>query len=284
MDAWAWSAIAPWLADRAAAAGRGAVLRDRRPDPRAGVVGQRGAGRAAPLRAQSRVRRRFAPHQLRHAHAVELLHEGIPLPLIQRQLGHSHLSTTGTYLEGINTEEIISTVHAQARADDARQRRPRPVANTRGSAAALPHPGPRSRAKQQSQLDDAASPQREALTSGRECCFRGWSACWISSAQQTLHDLVGTAGVFLLSALSRCASGLPTSSAPGAKQVPCHRHPDALDSLSVEWPRAARRAGVDCARRCPRDSRHERECEFGRYDSGTDRLPGGRVAREACDR
>jgi integrase len=53
------------------------------------------------------------PHQLRHAHAVELLHEGIPLPLIQRQLGHSHPSTTGTYLEGINTEEIISTVHAR---------------------------------------------------------------------------------------------------------------------------------------------------------------------------
>jgi integrase len=37
--------------------------------------------------------------------------EGIALPLIQRQLGHSHLSTTGTYLEGINTEEVISTVH-----------------------------------------------------------------------------------------------------------------------------------------------------------------------------
>jgi site-specific recombinase XerD len=58
------------------------------------------------------VRRRFAPHQLRHAHAVELLHEGIPLPMIQRQLGHSHLSTTGTYLQGISSEEIISTVHA----------------------------------------------------------------------------------------------------------------------------------------------------------------------------
>jgi hypothetical protein len=57
--------------------------------------------------------RRRHKHQLRHAHAVELLHEGIPLPLIQRQLGHSHLSTTGTYLEGINTEEIISTVHAR---------------------------------------------------------------------------------------------------------------------------------------------------------------------------
>src|SRR5437588_8330716 len=65
------------------------------------------------LAAQAGVRRRFAPHQLRHAHAVELLHEGIPLPLIQRQLGHAYLSTTGTYLEGISSEEIISTVHAR---------------------------------------------------------------------------------------------------------------------------------------------------------------------------
>ena len=68
---------------------------------------------AAHLALTAGVRRRFAPHQLRHAHAVELMHEGIPLPLIQRQLGHSHLSTTGTYLEGINTEEIMSTVHAR---------------------------------------------------------------------------------------------------------------------------------------------------------------------------
>ena len=35
------------------------------------------------------------------------------LPLIQRQLGHSHLSTSGTYLQGISSEEIISTVHAR---------------------------------------------------------------------------------------------------------------------------------------------------------------------------
>jgi len=57
------------------------------------------------------VRRRFAPHQLRHAHAVE--HEGIALPLIQGQLGHAYLSTTGTHLQEISSEEIISTVHAR---------------------------------------------------------------------------------------------------------------------------------------------------------------------------
>lgn len=42
------------------------------------------------------VRRRFAPHQLRHAHAVEMAREGVPLPVIQRQLGHAHLGVTST--------------------------------------------------------------------------------------------------------------------------------------------------------------------------------------------
>jgi site-specific recombinase XerD len=44
--------------------------------------------------ARARVRRRFAPHQLRHAHALELAREGVPLSIIQRQLGHSNLGTT----------------------------------------------------------------------------------------------------------------------------------------------------------------------------------------------
>jgi site-specific recombinase XerD len=40
------------------------------------------------LAAEAGVRRRFAPHQLRHAHALELAREGVPLNIIQRQLGH----------------------------------------------------------------------------------------------------------------------------------------------------------------------------------------------------
>ena len=65
------------------------------------------------LAAQAGVRRRFAPHQLRHAHAVELAREGVSLNVIQRQLGHANLGTTSTYLQGIDTEEIIATVHAR---------------------------------------------------------------------------------------------------------------------------------------------------------------------------
>jgi hypothetical protein len=59
------------------------------------------------------VRRRFAPHQLRHAHAVEIAREGVPLIVIQRQLGHTNLAITSIYLEGIDSTEIIDTVHAR---------------------------------------------------------------------------------------------------------------------------------------------------------------------------
>jgi site-specific recombinase XerD len=59
------------------------------------------------------VRRRFAPHRLRHAHAVEMAREGAPLIIIQRQLGHSNLGITSVYLRGIDSGEIIDTVHAR---------------------------------------------------------------------------------------------------------------------------------------------------------------------------
>ena len=59
------------------------------------------------------VRRRFAPHQLRHPHALELTREGAPLRVIQRQLGHANLGTTSIYLQGIDREEMIATVPAR---------------------------------------------------------------------------------------------------------------------------------------------------------------------------
>ncbi len=63
------------------------------------------------LAAHAGVRRRFAPHPLRHAHALELAREGVQLNVIQRQLGHANLGTTSIYLQGIDPEEIIATVH-----------------------------------------------------------------------------------------------------------------------------------------------------------------------------
>ncbi len=39
-------------------------------------------------------------------HAVEMAHEGVPLVVIQRQLGHANLGITSVYLQGIDSAEI----------------------------------------------------------------------------------------------------------------------------------------------------------------------------------
>jgi site-specific recombinase XerD len=65
------------------------------------------------IAARAGARRSFAPHQLRHAHAVEMARERVPLNVIQRQLGHVNLGVTSVYLDGIDTAEIIETVHAR---------------------------------------------------------------------------------------------------------------------------------------------------------------------------
>ena len=114
MDDWGWEQLRRGCTAAARAAGRAAVLRHQRPHARP-AVGRRGRSlrSCAALAREAGVRRRFAPHQLRHAHAVEMAHEGVPLNVIQRQLGHTNLGITSVYLQGIDNAEIIDTVHAR---------------------------------------------------------------------------------------------------------------------------------------------------------------------------
>jgi hypothetical protein len=44
---------------------------------------------------------------------AETAREGVPLIVIQRQLGHTNLGITSAYLQGIDNAEIIDTVHAR---------------------------------------------------------------------------------------------------------------------------------------------------------------------------
>jgi integrase/recombinase XerD len=39
--------------------------------------------------------------------------EGVSLNVIQRQLGHADLGVTSVYLQGIDNNEVISTMHAR---------------------------------------------------------------------------------------------------------------------------------------------------------------------------
>ncbi|MDQ6731052.1 MAG: site-specific integrase, partial [Actinomycetota bacterium] len=102
MDRWAWEQLDPWLRLRATLpfGALFCVLRGPtagRSWAPAGVRSQ--LNHAA---ASAGVRRRFAPHQLRHAHALEMSREGVPLLIIQRQLGHADLAITSVYLRGID--------------------------------------------------------------------------------------------------------------------------------------------------------------------------------------
>jgi site-specific recombinase XerD len=113
MDEWAWEQLEPWSAVRLElpvgplfCVINGPTRGRRWSAPAARADLRRTAARAG-------VRRRFAPHQLRHAHAVEMAHDGVPLIVIQRQLGHSNLGITSIYLQDIDNAEIIDTVHAR---------------------------------------------------------------------------------------------------------------------------------------------------------------------------
>jgi site-specific recombinase XerD len=114
MDSWGWQQLEAWRALRLEL-GVGALLCviD---GPTQGRSWSATAARATlrELAVSAGVRRRFAPHQLRHAHAVEMAREGVPLNVIQRQLGHANLGITSVYLQGIDHSEIIRIVHSRA--------------------------------------------------------------------------------------------------------------------------------------------------------------------------
>jgi integrase/recombinase XerD len=48
-----------------------------------------------------------------HAPSCGAPREGVPLIVIQRQLGHSNLGITSVYLQGTDSGEVIETVHAR---------------------------------------------------------------------------------------------------------------------------------------------------------------------------
>jgi integrase len=110
MDEWGWAELHRWLA-----------IRDSLPaGPVFCVVSGVTAGRswaASDVRRQmahtakaAGVSRRVAPHQFRHAHAVDLWRDGIDVFVVQRQLGHARLDVTAHYLSGVAPVELLEPI------------------------------------------------------------------------------------------------------------------------------------------------------------------------------
>lgn len=110
IDSWALNTgLRPWL-EAQDPTRRTAVLRHRRTHLRRPRVVKRRSPRRVPAPRRRRRRPEALCPPLRHAHAVELAREDVPLPILQRQLGHRNMATTPLYLFGIGAEEVIATV------------------------------------------------------------------------------------------------------------------------------------------------------------------------------
>jgi site-specific recombinase XerD len=111
MDRWAWEQLRPWLKIRPTLPVGMLLCVIHGPTRGRPWAASSAREELRGIAARAGVRRRFAPHQLRHAHAVEMAREGVPLVVTQRQLGHTDLGVTSVYLRGIDNTEIIDTVH-----------------------------------------------------------------------------------------------------------------------------------------------------------------------------
>jgi len=114
MDQWAWLHLEPWLTERidypigelfcvvdGPTAGRAISTSSARTDIRR-------------LALRAGIRHRCAPHQLRHALAVDAVREGIDIVYLSRELGHSNLAVTTTYVQGIAPAEVVRTFNLRA--------------------------------------------------------------------------------------------------------------------------------------------------------------------------
>lgn len=56
------------------------------------------------------IEKRVHPHGLRHTHSFELMMEGVPVPVIQQQLGHASLATTDRYLRHLAPKDVVEVM------------------------------------------------------------------------------------------------------------------------------------------------------------------------------
>ena len=65
------------------------------------------------LAVKAAIAKRVHPHGLRHTHAFELAGEGVPVHVIQHQLGHSSLATTDQYIRHLNPQAVVEAMRGR---------------------------------------------------------------------------------------------------------------------------------------------------------------------------
>ena len=113
LDSEAFAVVERWLDRRAALGvnGRKRVFCTLRGEPLAAAYVRALLPRLAH---KAGIEKRVHAHGLRHTHAAELAREGVPMNVIQAQLGHSSLATTDRYIRHIEPSQVIEAMRARA--------------------------------------------------------------------------------------------------------------------------------------------------------------------------
>lgn len=65
------------------------------------------------IAARAQIEKRVHAHALRHTHAAQLAAEGVPINVIQKQLGHANAAITSHYLDHISPGDVIGMIGAR---------------------------------------------------------------------------------------------------------------------------------------------------------------------------
>lgn len=124
LDAQSWSVVKTWIDARSLLRG----ITDQSPlfcTLSGGRVSDRYVRELLPrLAKQCGITKRCHFHGLRHTMAFELASEGVPVHLIQQQLGHSNLAVTSRYIAHLNPAETINRMKGRAWGSDSHTQSP----------------------------------------------------------------------------------------------------------------------------------------------------------------
>ena len=75
---------------------------------------------------QGRQLKTFTVHSMRHSHITHyIIEHELPLPIVQKQVGHRRLKTTSVYLSA--SQELVAKAYTQVRALSTRWKEPQPA-------------------------------------------------------------------------------------------------------------------------------------------------------------
>jgi site-specific recombinase XerD len=112
IDAGAWAIVQNWLDRRAASGigGRAPVFCTLAGEP---ITPSYVRTLLPRLGHKAGIAKRVHAHGLRHTMAFELANEGMPLHIIQQQLGHSSVATTDRYIKHLNPAVVVDAMKAR---------------------------------------------------------------------------------------------------------------------------------------------------------------------------